>query len=422
MGDLFVFVCVVKKMKKHLLYTVCVILFLSSCRGTDTVHTVSPSLPTSLEPVLPLTEVEATPNPTVVDTVAPIAATTLTIELSPTIEPVPTSTSTQTLSLPDGLPMINEQPGDPYTTVFSIPVGGDDTIQYRGVDNPDIEITGPNAIAVLPDDTFVIGDLIGNRLLYYGRDGNLLNTVELFDLGITNVADLRVYDSRLFLLEISLDFWPSRYRVNQLSFDGKLITSDDIPERFGIDHGLTGIAIDCDGKIVLEMAGGSDMYRLEDIQNSSDIANVPNGYNCNGKLYRVVNSGPQKPPMLMAGDVTYETQLTAGFGGLSLLKVFEDGSFYVLRDDVVDDPVVKVDQTVHYIGADMTSQGSARVPLSEAYYYIMRNIVANTKGEVFVLLPRRDSLDVVQLNFYQSLEPLSPSSIVPQITVSANHP
>ena len=313
-----------------------------------------------------------------------------------------------------GLPNIHEQPGDLYTTVFSIPVGGDSLIHYRGGDNPDMEITGPDAIAVLPDDTFVIADLIANRLLHYDKTGNLLDKIELDDLGIVNVADLRARGYDLFLLEISLDFSPPRYRVNQLSLDGKLIVSYDMVERYGIDYGLTGIAIDCDGSVLVELEGGFYLYRLQNILNNAAIA-TPSGYYCDNKFYRIVSSGAPYRRAMMAGDVKYETQLTTDFGGLTLLNVFQDGSFYVFREDVVDDPIVKVDLTLHYIGANMVSQGVARIPLTEAYYYIMRNTVANAKGEVFVLLPRRDSLDVVRLNFYKSVEPLPPSSVVPQI-------
>jgi hypothetical protein len=319
------------------------------------------------------------------------------------------------------LPVIHEQPGELYTTVFSIPVGGNSIIRYRGADNPDMEITGPNAIAVLPDDTFMIADLIANHLLHYDKTGSLLDTIELYDLGIANIADLRVSGDKLFLLEVSLDFSPPRYRVNQLSRDGKLIASYDISESFGIDQGLTGIAIDCDGSVLVELEGGFYLYRLQDIQNNAAIA-TPSGYYCNNEFYRIVSSGSPYRRAMTAGDVRYETQLTTDFGGLTLLNVFQDGSFYVFREDVVDDPIVKVDLTLHYIGADMISQGVARVPISEAYYYIMRNIVVTAKGEVFMLLPKRDSLDVVRLNFYRGLEPLPPSTVVPQITISTSQP
>lgn len=147
-----------------------------------------------------------------------------------------------------------------------------------------MEITGPDAIAVLPDDTFMIADLIANRLLHYDKAGNLLDKIELDNLGIVNVADLRARGYDLFLLEISLNFSPPRYRVNQLSLNGKLIASYDILENFGIDQGLTGIAIDCDGSVLVELEGGFNLYRLQDIQNNAAMA-TPSGYYCNNKFF-----------------------------------------------------------------------------------------------------------------------------------------
>jgi hypothetical protein len=410
----------VKEMEKCLFCVVCIVLLCSSCQGTDAVYTVSPSPQASLEPIFTVTETESVITPLVIE-IEPSATTTQLIKPSSTVEPTSNLTFTQTaVAPPGGFPIVNEQPGDLYTTVFSIPVGGDSVIQYRGVDNPDMENTGPNAIAVLPDDTFVIGDLIGNRLLYYSRDGDLLNTIELLDLGIVNVTDLRFRDNKLFLLEISLHFSPPRYRVNQLSLAGELIASDDIPSGFYIENGLTGIAIDCENSVMLEIASGSDLYHLQDIQRSSGEVEK-SGYRCNGKLYYVINSF-MEIPKIVAGDAVFETQLTTGLGGFSLIAVFDDGGFYVSRDDVIEGSPVAVDQTVHYVSADMVSRGMARVPLSEGYYYIMRDIAVNSKGEVFLLLPRSDSLDVVQLNFYESLEPLPPSIIEPRIAISTNQP
>lgn len=321
-----------------------------------------------------------------------------------------------------GFPVIQEQPGPLYTTLFSIPVGEGKTIQYRGGNDPDTEINGPNAIAVLPDDSFVIADLVANRLLHFDNSGNLLGTIELDDLGIANVADLRVQGDELFLLEISLDFSPPRYRVNQLSFDGKLIASHEIPEGFHIEDGLTGIAIDCEGQIVLELGNGFYLHRLQDVQNNSGTAGIPNGYACHNRLYQIAHSNKQSPAMIVAGNIRYETALTTGLGGLTLLKVFDDGSLYTLREDVINNQIIQVDLTVHYTSADGMSQGMARVPRAEAYYYVMRSIVISSKGEAFVLLPRRNSVEVVRLNFYQHLEPFEANAVVPQLTVSTRQP
>jgi hypothetical protein len=234
------------------------------------------------------------------------------------------------------------------------------------------------------------------------------------------VADLRAWGDQLFLLEISLDFNPPRYRVHQLTQDGKSVTSTDIPDGYHIENGLTGIAIDCDGSILIELEASGQLYRLQDIQGNAN-ANTLSGYSCDEKLFRVAHSNSPNYRMIMAGDKFYITQLTTTLGGLFILNVYYDGSLYAIREDLLETSIIKVDLTVHYIGANGV-QGVARVPLKEMYYPIMRSITVNSRGEAFLLLPRRNSLDVVRLNFYTHLDPLPPSSVSPQITVSTSQP
>lgn len=59
--------------------------------------------------------------------------------------------------------------------------------------------------------------------------------------------------------------------------------------------------------------------------------------------------GLWKDPQVTAGDTIYQTKLSEGLGGLQFLDVFEDGSIYLVRDDVMPITPLKVDQTVYYI-------------------------------------------------------------------------
>jgi len=327
--------------------------------------------------------------------------------------------------------MVNQQMGDFYETIFSISVGPGNPIRYLG--GGDTEIVGPNAIAVLPDGSFMIADPLSNCLFHYNQAGKLVNTIELEKLGIKTVRDLRAKDNELFLLETGTGPIPQRYWVRHLSIDGTLIGSDEIPINFPLGPkpefgepltlkiGLTGIAIDCDGDIVLEIEGGYKLYRLVDVQNNSSPDNIPNGYLCNGKLYQAI--GAVKPlSKFKAGDITYVTQLTTGFGGLIALGVYPYGGFYLVRDDVVNSQVIQVDKTVHFVGSDGIVEGMARVPLSEFYYPVGRSMAIDPKGEVFVMLPRPASIDIIRLNFYAQLEPLIPGATIPQITIGPNSP
>jgi hypothetical protein len=316
-------------------------------------------------------------------------------------------------------PVIHERLGTMYEIVCSIPAGKGRAIHYFGGDHQ--EVNGPNAMVVLPDDSFLIADSVGDRLVRFDQKGRLMNSIKMDKLGIGYVADMRLKGNELFLLEISYE----KYRVHRLTLEGALISSEPIPHRFPIgdghtlENGLTGIAVDCEENILLDIEGGSRLSRLADVQQQSDPSKVSMGYSCNGKRYWVtylaLKPGSDKSPRVFAGDGVYSTHSTIGLGGLSFLDVFQDGAFYLVRDDVVNSSPIEVDQTVHYFGSDGTVQGVARVPLAEFYYHPVSSLAISTKGEVFVMLTRLETVDIVHLNFYKQLEPLIPGAVIPEI-------
>lgn len=404
-------------MKKHFYYLAFMALFVAACQSISVTPIATPTLVSSPKITLTSTQIVAT------TTYDNLPAAIHPITTTPSSPQNLTSTPTETPCF-DSRPVIHEELGNIYETVLSIPVGEGSIIKYDR--HPD-SIQGPIAIAILRDDSFLLSDFVADRLLHYDRLGHLLGTIELNDLGIANIRDLRVKENELFLLEVSYQ----KFRVHHLSLDGALIASDEIPYNFPIDvkekdytleNGLTGIAIDCEGNVLLEVTGGTKLFPLSDVQNQSEPDNIVQGYICDDKRYRVTTTDPSQSPKISAGDVIYETGLTHGFGGLNFLDVFSDGSFYVVRSDVVTESVITVDQTVHYIDADGTVLGLARVPLSEFYYPIMRNMAISATGEVFVLLPRPDTIDIIRLNFYKELEPLVPGAVIPKIIMVSNNP
>lgn len=307
---------------------------------------------------------------------------------------------------------------------MSIPIGKDSMIQYEK--HPE-SYQGPNALAVLPDESFMLADPIGERLLHVSTDGLILDTIDLEQLGISYIFDMRVRGDKIYLLVSVSD--SEKFRLYQMVPDGALTNSQEIPYDFPVGENglslhniLTGIAIDCDDNIILELEGGSRLLPLSAVQKQTSYDQITQGILCNGQLYSVNNPVPGQTPQILAGDTIYETQLTTGFGGFRLLEVFDNGEFYVVRDDVVTDPGIKVDLTVHYVDADGVVKGAARIPRSEFYYYIMRSTAIAPNGEAFTLLPRSDSLDIIRLNFYKELEPLIPGAVAPQITISQRKP
>lgn len=345
------------------------------------------------------------PSPTARETTSIPATLTASVEPpTPTLPAVPS-------------PVIDSNPasGELYEMVLSLPAGKTG-FPYRGADTPGMLITGPNAIALLSDGRFVIADLIDNRVWILSPTGEQSLFIDLYPLGILNVADLRVYEDQLYILEIYLGP-PVHYRINILSSEGKPLTVYEISEGYHLENGLTGFTVDCNGKIFLEMAG---QLKPLPLSNETLIASsTAEQYQCNGKSFTPQTVKPGEKPRFIAGDFTLETSLTMGLGGLSLLKVLPDGSFFVVRSDVVNFQVIQVDDTVHYFSAEGLQLGVARVPVDERYYYVMRNLAVGPDGNVYCLLPKPDSLKILRLKFYPALEPLLPGAESPTVTSNA---
>jgi hypothetical protein len=393
------------KLQRLILFS---LVFLAAC---NPVNTIPPT--TVSQPSTPVSEQQ------VVATFTPLLSTP---EPRPTAKKPPTNTSTST-PLPTSVfaPVILEEPGKLYATLFTLPVGGDSMIQYL---DSGCCVNGPNAMAALPDGSFLISDMVNeSRLLHYSPTGELINTIPLEELNILWVYSLQVRNSTLFLL--ARDFQDS-FSVYELALDGQVKTVHAFSGKFAIgggnllEQGLTGMMVDCDGNILLEVEGGGALYRLADVQSHPDSTGLMNGFTCRGQLYHSRPSGPQDIRQFVAGETIFSTNVTEKLGGLNLLKGFGDGSFYLIRTDVLSDSVIHVDETVHYIGADRIPQGMARLPIEEFYYpdYINSSIAVSDKGDIFVLLPRQDTISVIRLNFYQQLAPFMPGAIAPQITSS----
>jgi hypothetical protein len=354
----------------------------------------------------------------------------------PTATPSPHASSTQPVPPPSSA--INNPQSEIYHLQFSVPVDPDG-VRYQGLGKPDTQVTGPNALAVLPDGNFVIADLLDNRLLRYSPSGKRLEAFDLSSLDVANVTDLVSHGPELYLLEVSLNTSPVRCRVNRLAPDqsGGWVLSHryEIPPSFCSEGGLSGVFVDGAGRLLVEVAGGSQVYLLGDTAQQAAVSATPSpsgppgspeplssleladGYSYFGRLYRVLNGQPGVNPRYQAGDVTVETALSHGLGGFRFLDAFPDGRSYLVRNDVVNDQTIQVDQTVSDIGPDGIQGRVARFPVAESLYYIYRNLAVGPDGAVYGLLPREKSLDVVRLNFYPNLPPLIPTAAEPVITV-----
>jgi len=391
-------------------WTLLLILSLSACRPAIPAGLLPTPTNPSLSPPASSAPVATSGAPPTLPPAAPPPTAQL-----PTLAPgTPPAVLPTPISAPPPSITAHDYPGPFYEQVFSIPVG-EKGVSYQGLDQPGMQITGPNALAALSDGSFVIADLPGNRLLHYSHSGERLGAIDLGALDILNVSDL-VTDSRdLYVLEISLKDAPERYRVHRLSLDGKLIASYDIPAGLHLENGLSGIAVDGENRLLLEVEGGGRVYPLT----GPDGGYRPvsrGGYRYCGWQYLVEYPGAWAIPRLYADGVAVETRLTQKQGGLRFLVAWSDCSFYMVREDVVgDQPAIRVDQTVHYLSAAGQQVAVARYPLDESLFTVARNLAVGPDGAIYALLPHRETLDVVRLVFYKTLPPLVPGAAAPLV-------
>lgn len=380
------------------------ILFLAGCRtgmATIPTATMQPTVPRTSTAVVTVT---ARPTRTASPTQAPVQTRTSAPPAPPTALPTPQTA-----------PVIHTWPGDLYETLFTVAVGSKSHFQYERF--PD-HLRGPSAIAVLPDDTLLILDSAGySFLVRYDPAGNFLNSIPLFNLGLYYVADMRVFGNEIYLLDKGY----KNIRIVRLSSAGEFLGSEAVPYDFPVEagiplvSGLTGITMDCQGEILLEIAGGSPLFRLTEVQHWQSQYPVETGYLCNHAAYQV--TAESRNFSITTGQRSFTPALTKHFGGATLLKVLPDGSFYAEVTDFIEKSGVFFDQTVHYLNADGSFQAVARVPQSDFSVTTHRRMAVGASGEVYALLTHPDSVEVVRLNFYPQIDPIIPGAASPHFSV-----
>jgi hypothetical protein len=341
-------------------------------------------------------------------TQTPPAASTQPSTLSTSLSPVlPQDIARSKLPI-----TVQEGQGPNYELVFSLPVG-EDGVQYRGEGIPDALVEGPSALGVFSDGTFAIADQACQCLLRFSQTGELLNRVGLQSLNIHLLSDMTAAGEDFLVLEAGFGPMPEIYRVYRVSPGGELTDTFDLPGWARHETGLSGISSWPSGEILLEMEGGSRSYLLLDANGRMAAGQEMSRYGPGSTAERELSwKDPETP-----ANLTISTDFTFGIGGLRLLSLNPDRSIHVLRMDMVDEIVIQVDQTVHWISEKGDLLGIARYPQSESYYYIENSLAAGPDGNVYALIPRPERVDVVRLNFYADLEPLLPGAVIPDLNV-----
>ena len=179
--------------------------------------------------------------------------------------------------------------------------------------------------------------------------------------------------------------------VVQLSSEGKLLSTYELPAGLRMEDGLTGISLDGQGSLLVEQEGG--IYLTQLVNENGELAPAPlDGYEYNERLYFArpadLNTEEKSQGYILVDDKRIDVKVTHNLGGLRILGALSDGSFYTISEEVIIAPEVQVDQVVSHYDVNGKLLGVSRVPVDEQYTYIPHAIVVGPDEAVYALLAR----------------------------------
>ncbi len=305
-----------------------------------------------------------------------------------------------------------ENQGSAYEVVFTIPVG-DNGIHYEGVGVPEMLTWGPAAFTVGPDASFWIADTAGKRLLHYGLHGSLLEKINL-DGSVVGAGDIAV--TRAGAITV-LDHASVPPKIVQFASGGSVLGKHELPNGLHLGDGLSGISLGDQGEVLLEREGGANVHQFLDINGNPVQAAPTKGHFHNGKLYSAHPSGltsaNPKQGTIQAGDITIEVNTTDDLGTLRILGFGPDNSFYVVLEELAQNPNLQVDKTIRHYDAQGKLIGMARVPLAEQYTYVAHDLTIGPDGSVYALATYPDHVEVLRLSFVLELDPILSDATIP---------
>lgn len=312
----------------------------------------------------------------------------------------PTTTSTTSVpTTPAPLPPVDlplAAPGAPaYEVLFTVP-NGPGGITYVG-GGEDQETSGPSAIAAGDDGAVWITDPRGLRLLRFDRSGNLTLDIDTDADAVGPLMDVVARPGGAFALEAvpALD----RYRIVDYNDQGELLASYELPDGLHLEDGLSGLAMTPDGQLWVEFEGGRRTYSVFDAAGDLDLQRT-DGYESDGLVLAPL--GGTRTLQFQIGDEIFKVQVTE-FGGLGFEGMHDRAVALLLADASSDDEgalVVRVD-LIWVDQGEIVARGTYPLDIAGEEAYVPQDYISIAPdGYVIALLPRRDSIEVLQINVF----------------------
>jgi hypothetical protein len=296
-----------------------------------------------------------------------------------------------------GIPLAD--PLDPDLRVmFSIPVGNGGVTYEGGFE--DWEASGPQALAAAPDGSIWVADTSGRRLLRYSEEGLLLSAIDTDPHGVGGLIDLAAVEDGVWGLEVVPAV--GRYRIVLFDNSGDLVKEHELPLGLHLEDGLSGIATTPDGRLWIELEGGTTVYAAFDAFGTFSPSNE-DGYEVDGVTLHPVSSGGHGTARFEIGANTVERQIRE-HGGITYEGAIP-GWIAILVSDVAFGPAGDLSVELEVLYSDFAGAiaATAAYPLevvAAAAYVPQEFIAVGRDGRLIALKPGTNSVEVVQLSLF----------------------
>jgi hypothetical protein len=215
---------------------------------------------------------------------------------------------------------------------------------------------------------------------------------------VVGAADLEIYGESVWVLDIA----SMPPRVVQINDRTGTVESFDLPEGLRLENGLSGIALNPGGVLLVELQGGAKVYRLFD--EAGQIAPEQDYYIFQGQTYSVELQQFAKSGWVKSERGSVEVRVDKTLGGLRVLGAAPDGSFYVEVFEMEEGPTISGRREVRRYSAAGELVGVA-FPLASAVY-AEHDLLVNPDGNLYQLVSNEDhSVQIVKLGFRSDVVP-----------------
>lgn len=251
-------------------------------------------------------------------------------------------------------------------------------ISYTNYDGTEY---GPSSFALSNNYIYLLDS--NKKLIYQCKDNKILNKIDINF--IEYPIDIRVIKNKIWVLDRENSI------IYLLNIDGKLIKEKELKNTINSPA------------LLLDYYG--DEYLIKDINNNvyeiDDNLNIKLCSNINEKVKRVNN----KKGVILFNNRKSDININFNelFGTIKVLHE-DNNNTYINVEEVLDAPIITVEQTVRKYDQKGNLLGIARIPLELYYAYPERFVDVDNNGNIYALVETKDNIEVIKLDLDQNFQ------------------